>query len=72
MTWLQFQKGTDSVCHGTREWVPNNRTWRCDIPDDIARFILDNGRLGAYRVEEPSPDVFVCSHCGHHHHDIKE
>ena len=72
MTWLQCQIGTDSITHGTRGWTPNSKTWRVEVPPEVAAFMIKDGRAGVYEVEEPDEDVHVCSQCGHHHHPSKE
>ena len=44
MIWLQMQIGTDEINHGTVRYVVNNRTWRVEVPDDVAAFMLEDGR----------------------------
>lgn len=66
-TRLQFQRGTDSVTHGGQGWIVSNTSWQCDLPDDVAAFMLADGRSGCSLVEEPEGDgeAVHCPHCGY-------
>jgi hypothetical protein len=65
MTWLQMQIGTDEVNHGTAKYTVNNKTWRVWVPQEVADFMLENGKSGASLIEI-HPAATVCPHCGHH------
>ena len=61
---LQMPKGCDSVTHGSEGWTPSNLSWIVELPDEIGRFMLEDGRSGAILIDEPGHDAITCPHCG--------
>ena len=37
----------DFIGHGSRSWIVNNGSWRVAVDDDVAAFMLEDGRSGA-------------------------
>ena len=49
---LQCQKGTDEINHGGTKFIVNNYTWQVDVDDEVADFMIKDGRAGVCLVEE--------------------
>ena len=62
---LRMQPGTDSVTHGEQGWIPNSHSHIVEVPDDVGRFMLADGRSGCVLVEDPEPGEIVCPCCHH-------
>ena len=50
MKRLQCQKGTDEINHGGTKFIVNNYTWQVDVDDEVADFMIKDGRAGVCLV----------------------
>jgi hypothetical protein len=71
MKRLQCQRGTDEINHGGTKFIVNNYTWQVDVDDEVADFVIKDGRAGVSLVEEPKDGDLVCPHCGFISHQRK-
>ena len=61
---LQCQWGTDELNHGGEKWIVDNRTWRVQVPDHVANFMIQDGRSGVRLITEGTDDqTVICPHC---------
>ena len=64
--WLRMPKGCDSVTHGQDGYIVSNLDWTVEVPDEVGRFMLQDGKSGAVLIEdEPEPELLTCPKCGH-------
>ena len=69
MIRVQCQRGTDEINHGTQKFTVSNISWQVSLPDEIANFMIADGRAGIVLIgPEPDPEdetTSTCPHCGH-------
>jgi len=64
MKLVQMPRGAESVGHGHEVYVVRNHDWTVWLPDDVADFMVEDGRSGARIIEEPDhPDAVTCPYC---------
>ena len=62
---LKMHPGAETITHGAQGWVVNNGSWIVEVPDEIARFMLADGRSGCLPVEDPPGEgpIITCPCC---------
>jgi hypothetical protein len=72
MKLLKFQvtppgAQADTISHGGQVWVVSNSSGLVLLPDEVANFMLQDGRSGCVLVEDPpGPGELLRCPCCHH------
>ena len=55
----------NTVSHGDRGWIVSNSSGIVEVPDEVGRFMLQDGRSGAVLVEPPQGkgEIISCPCC---------
>ena len=64
MKRLQCQKGTDEITTVERSSSSTITRGQVDVDDEVADFMIKDGRAGVSLVEEPNDGDLVFPHCG--------